>query len=111
MKDFFKNKENLILFCLILLIFLNFFDSCSIKSKLSTIDKNVKQIKFSQDTLKANVLPYKDIIKEIKIDGLRTSKRILYDNNAIIRTTVRPDDRMNYYDQEINKLENEKVKP
>ena len=43
--------------------------------------------------------------KEIEIGGLKTSKRTLYDWNAVIRTTVRPDDRMNEYDQEIKKLE------
>ena len=32
---------------------------------------------------------------------------MLYDNNVIVRTTKRPDDRMNEYDQEIEKLEKE----
>ena len=43
--------------------------------------------------------------QELKIEGLEISKRILYDNNAIIRTTIRPDDRMNQYDQEIKKIQ------
>jgi hypothetical protein len=43
--------------------------------------------------------------KEIEIGGLKASKRTLYDWNAVVRTTVRPDDRMNQYDEEIKKLE------
>jgi uncharacterized protein YdcH (DUF465 family) len=46
-----------------------------------------------------------EIDSAMQIEGLRTSKRMLYDNNAIIRTTVRPDDRMNEYDAEIKKLQ------
>jgi hypothetical protein len=48
------------------------------------------------------------IQKNIKIEGLKTSKRMLYDNNSIIRTVTRPDDRMNEYDQEIKKIETSK---
>ena len=48
-----------------------------------------------------------NILLEIK--GLETSKRMLYDQNAIVRTTIRPDDRMNEYDQKIKALR-EKLK-
>ena len=42
---------------------------------------------------------------KLDINSLETSKRILYDQNAIVRTSVRPDDRMNDYDQQIKLLE------
>jgi len=42
---------------------------------------------------------------KLEIHGLETSKRMLYDNNVIVRTSVRPDDRMNEYDQQIKALE------
>jgi len=47
----------------------------------------------------------KEVSTEIKIEGLQTSKRMLYDNNAIIRTAVRPDDKMKEYDDQIEKLQ------
>ena len=49
-----------------------------------------------------------DLKKMIEIEGLKASKRTLYDWNAVIRTTVRPDDRMNQYDSEIEKIQNSK---
>lgn len=45
----------------------------------------------------------------IQIEGYEISKRMLYDNNAIVRTTMRPDDQMNVYDQKIKDLR-EKIK-
>ena len=53
------------------------------------------------DTLENSVATKKDL----QIEGLRSSKRTLYDWNSVVRTTVRPDDRMNQYDQEIKELE------
>lgn len=47
----------------------------------------------------------KQLETALKIEGLRSSKRTLYDWNAVIRTTVRPDDQMNAYDQEIKALD------
>jgi len=40
----------------------------------------------------------------VQIEGYEISKRMLYDNNAIVRTTMRPDDQMNAYDQKIKEL-------
>jgi hypothetical protein len=33
---------------------------------------------------------------------------VLYDQNAIVRTVLRPDDRINYYNKEIEKIINKK---
>jgi hypothetical protein len=71
------------------------FQTCSSSKKIAALKKQVQALPTSEQ-----------VSKEIQIEGLRTSKRMLYDNNAIIRTTVRPDDRMNEYDAEIKKLEN-----
>lgn len=73
------------------------YQTCSTSKKVSSLKSKVDQLP-SREELK----------REIQIEGLKTSKRMLYDNNAIIRTTVRPDDRMNEYDQEIKKLESQK---
>lgn len=47
----------------------------------------------------------KQVQNLVKVEGLRSSKRTLYDWNAVVRTAVRPDDRMNEYDREITTLE------
>ena len=49
-----------------------------------------------------------DLKKMIEIEGLKTSKRTLYDWNAVVRSAIRPDDRMNEYDAEIQKIEKSK---
>lgn len=77
-----KKYINTILLVLILLL-----QFCNNKS-------TKKQISKSEDNLK----------KQIKIEGLQTSKRMLYDQNAIVRTAIRPDDKMHQYDEEIKKL-------
>lgn len=40
----------------------------------------------------------------VRAEGLRVSKRMLYGQNAVLRTTERPDDLMNQYDQELDSL-------
>lgn len=78
--------------------------------------KQIKKLTTEVETLKVEVESYKngldstrmvtieDVNKAYEIQGLKISKRILYDNNYIIRTSKRPDDRMNEYDQMIEKL-------
>jgi hypothetical protein len=46
-----------------------------------------------------------EINRMIQIEGLKSSKRVLYDWNSVVRTAVRPDDRMNQYDKDIQLLE------
>jgi hypothetical protein len=70
------------------------YQTCSSSKKVAALKKQVQALPTAEQ-----------VSTEIQIEGLRTSKRMLYDNNAIIRTTVRPDDRMNEYDAEIKKLQ------
>ena len=72
---------------------LTLLGTCKNGSKINSIQTQI-------DSLPTQTV----IIEQIKIEGLESSKRSLYDNNAIIRTTIRPDDRMNQYDEEIKKL-------
>lgn len=77
------------------------YQTCSTSKKVAKLNTVVKA--------KLDSIPTRtEMQKAIQIEGLKTSKRMLYDNNAIIRTTVRPDDRMNQYDEEIKKLESGK---
>jgi hypothetical protein len=70
------------------------FQTCRTQKAVSSMKTKVDQVPTREE-----------VQRQIQIEGLRTSKRMLYDNNAIIRTTIRPDDRMNEYDLEIKKLE------
>jgi len=92
--------EKLFVIFTIVLLLLVLMNTCSI----SGLKTEIKKLKVSNDSLKLKIEPYTNIKKDIQIEGLRVSKRILYDHNSIIRTIVRPDDRMNQYDKEIEEL-------
>lgn len=89
-----KEKSWLISLCLLVLMFMQ---TCSNSKKYNTLKKSL-----DAQNAKIEKLATK---KDLKIEGLEISKRMLYDNNAIVRTAVRPDDRMNQYDQEIKKIQ------
>ena len=66
------------------------------------------KVRKTQDSIEKKMEDFatmKEIEKALKIEGLKISKRTLYDWNAIVRTVTRPDDRMNWYDIEIDKIE------
>jgi hypothetical protein len=64
-----------------------------------------KKVMSEFDSLKTEIKVLKqELQKEIKVEGLKASKRTLYDWNTVIRTTERPDDIMNRYDNEIQQL-------
>lgn len=95
-KNFVKILEQKSWIISLVVLLLVFFQTCSTNKRISTLERTVA--KTSQES-------NEKVINEFKKEGFRISKRFLYDNNAIIRTTVRPDDRMNQYDEEIKKLE------
>ena len=59
--------------------------------------------------LNSHIYTKDELDTRISIEGYEISKRMLYDQNTIVRTTVRPDDRMNEYDGKIKELR-EKLK-
>lgn len=95
-KNFAKILEQKSWLISLVILLLVFFQTCSNNKRISALEKTV-----TKTTQENN----DKIVNEFKIEGLRISKRFLYDNNSIIRTTIRPDDRMNQYDEEIKKLE------
>jgi len=102
-----KVKEYLPIACIVVLS-LVFLNTCGVKGKLKTVSKKLTQVETTlaiQDSIIAGTVSEETLIKYLEIEGLKTSKRNLYDQNYIIRTKVRPDDRMNEYDKEIKKLE------
>lgn len=87
-----------------------FFNTCG--SNTASLDKKVEEQSKRIDSLEMALEERpseREMLKAIelrsKIDGLSTSKRTLYDWNAVVRRAVRPDDRMNEYDERIRKLE------
>lgn len=85
------------------LLLIIFVQQCNNSSKIGKVEKQAKIMNRRIDSVYTS-----DLKKMIEVEGLRASKRTLYDWNAVIRTTVRPDDRMNQYDEEILKIQNSK---
>lgn len=88
-------KFNLIYIFLGIMFVFNLFGTCS---SCSTTKKVAKE-SFDQVYTKEEM----DIVLEIQ--RIKTAKDVLYDWNTVVRTTVRPDDRMNEYDEKIENLE------
>lgn len=99
MKFITKHFEKIIIVLLLLVM----LQQCNTSSRISKLEKNEKIVSQKFDSLHTV-----KIQKLIEIEGLKISKRTLYDWNSIVRTSVRPDDRMNQYDLEIQTLEKTK---
>jgi len=103
------NKHFVIPFYLIVLLSLfSWLRGCSTAKENTRLRKEVNSLSSEVDSINKVIsdLPkLEDIQKEFQIEGYRISKRTLYDQNAIVRTKVRPDDRMNEYDQKIEELQ------
>lgn len=83
------------------LIMLMMLSMCGNSRNRKTISKLQSQI----DSMRVELRTH-PTLQQLQIENLQTSKRTLYDWNSVVRTAVRPDDRMNEYDQEIKKLQN-----
>lgn len=99
----------LIIAALILNVIL-FFNTCG--SETASLEKKVDRQSERIDSLRMELEERpseREMLKAMelrnKLDGLATSKRTLYDWNAVVRRAVRPDDRMNEYDERIRRLE------
>lgn len=96
------------------LIMLTTCKSCQIKNDISEVNSQVIELELanqtltnSVDSLNGAIVSKEEIMMIQEIEGLKTSKRTLYDWNAVIRTTIRPDDRMVEYDQQIQSIQEE----
>jgi ABC-type Fe3+-hydroxamate transport system substrate-binding protein len=85
---------------IMLLVFsiLTFFNTCGTKSAIKTTNKRIDAVE-QRDSLNIEIQAIED-----EIISLETSKRTLYDWNKVVRTTERPDDLMNQYDNKIKEL-------
>lgn len=80
---------------------LNTCNSCSQGKKVAKLSSKIDSLQTSVNQKPST----RQMQNMVKVEGLRSSKRTLYDWNAVVRTAVRPDDRMNEYDREIQILE------
>jgi len=99
------NKQTQIIITVFVFLFLVVaqFKSCKTNSELSILKKENIQMQSKMDSFQTK-LP---II--IQIEGFKISKRMLYDNNSVVRTKERPDDIMVTYDTKIEELEKKLV--
>ena len=99
-------------FILLVFVLLIFIDTCGVKSSVEKVSKRQDKLERTVDT--TNTILSQKISSEkmdilLKINALEIEREVVYTNNAIVRTSVRPDDIMNKYSSEIKLLE-EKLK-
>jgi hypothetical protein len=85
----------------------SFFQTCSNTSEGKKTRRAVDSLTVSIETLKSSVYSKGEMDLRMNKHGLVISKNILFDWNSIVRTSKRPDDRMNEYDKEIEKIDKE----
>jgi hypothetical protein len=93
----FANKYGMLI--IIILFFMTLMKTCSISNDISALKKSQRRLEIEFKSVP------KRIEYDMKIEGLKISKRTLYDWNSIVRTVQRPDDVIKKYDDEINQFE------
>jgi DNA replication protein DnaD len=84
---------------LIIISLLNFFNSCGTKSSIKQTNKRIDNV-VKRDSINMEIQSI-----ETEISTLKTAREVVYTNNAIVRTSVRPDDVMNQYSIKIDELQ------
>lgn len=86
----------------------SFFRGCTTSKQIKDLQTELIVVKESNDSLRAaiyeNFWTKEELDIRMEIHGLETSKRTLYDWNAVVRTVIRPDDKMKEYNDRINEL-------
>ena len=86
----------LTVFCFVIL-----YQTCSEKRAINKLKTEVTSLSDKTD----KQLTQDEYLLIQKIETYKFLSENLYVNNAIVRTVIRPDDKINEYTQEINKLE------
>jgi len=82
--------------------------SCSADAESKRLRKEISVVKFELDSIYTtldNMYSKDELDIRMEIDGLKTSKRTLYFENAVVRNVVRPDDIIQQFDDKIDALE------
>lgn len=88
-------------------LLINLVQNCNQNKKMSEYNDEIVRNTISIDSIQRNIYSRHEIQLIGDINRLRAAKLTLYDQNAIVRTKIRPDDRMNEYDVEIEALTKE----
>ncbi len=86
----------------VVLLFLIVINQCSLNNTIKQNKKEIQKIRESVENFKPQIIKSFDSISNIH--RLMIVRDVLYDQNAIVRTVVRPDDRIAYYNSEIEKI-------
>lgn len=101
------------LYAVMFLSIIGNFRSCGVNKDVSKLKKEmsfkIDSLTNVVDSLNSNIYSKEDLDIRMSIEGYEISKRMLYDQNSVVRTVIRPDDRMHEYDLKIKQLR-EKIK-
>lgn len=97
------------IYVLAVMSMVNGCNSCNTSKEVNKIRKEVDTLEAGISNLKNHIYTKEEADTRMAIEGYEISKRMLYDQNAIVRTVMRPDDRMAEYDLKIKELR-EKLK-
>ncbi len=93
-------------YALLIITIFSFMNQCSNSKKLKKITVLEQRI----DSL-ISVIPNQKVLElQAEKRGFEISRRMLVDNNSVVRTTKRPDDIMNEYNKEIERIDKELAK-
>lgn len=81
---------------------------CSTAKDISRISREIDSLETGMDAIKQQVesqyYTKDELDVRMSIEGYEISKRMLFDNNSIVRTSQRPDDILMEYDKKIKEL-------
>jgi hypothetical protein len=98
------------IYAFLVMSMLNTCNGCKTDKEVTKVRRDLDSLSVGLEAFKKSVYTKEQQDIRTSIEGYEISKRMLYDQNAIVRTTVRPDDRMNEYDQKIKELREKLVK-
>lgn len=102
--NFINKYVNIAIYVLIVITMLNGCNSCAGRKDVQKLKKEVDSLTVAVNDLKKSTYSKKELDTRIQIEGYEISKRMLYDNNTVVRTTQRPDDIIIGYDNKIKEL-------
>ena len=102
--NFLNKYLTIAIYVLIAISMLNGCNSCQGRKEVQRLKKEVDSLSVAVGDLKNQTYTKDELNTRISIEGYEISKRMLYDNNTIVRTTQRPDDIMIVYDNKIKEL-------
>jgi len=91
-----------VMWIVMILCIISFFRSCTLSNQVKRVERELIETKTEIHDFKEMFWTKEEFDTRLSIHGLETSKRTLYDWNAVVRTVVRPDDRMREYDKKID---------